>query len=165
MYCFRRNIPTYLSTLQINQPKYSNTGNSTQRFHQKAISLYQLHTDLIPNMFVLQNASVLYFESLRMIFPQKSCSSLDGFLILFEIFQSCMKNYFQFILDQRQKTVNLLTNLLIKSSLISYPRFLSASISTFPFLDIKNIKMKRGFGTKQVQSKIILYIYYISQFY
>lgn len=116
-------------------------------------------------MFVLQSASVLHFESLRMIFPHKSCSSLDGFLILFEIFQSCMKNYFQFILDWRQKTVNLLTNLPIKSSLISYPRFLSASISTFPFLDIKNIKMKRGFGTKQVQSKIILYIYYISQFY
>ena len=106
-------------------------------------------------MFVLQNASVLYFESLRMIFPQKSCSSLDGFLILFEIFQSCMKNYFQFILDWRQKTVNLLTNLPIQSSLISYPRFLSASISTFPILDIKNIGMKRGFGTKQIESKII----------
>ena len=106
-------------------------------------------------MFVLQNASILYFESLRIIFPQKSCSSLDGFLILFEIFQSCMKNYFQFILDWRQKTVNLLTNLPIQSSLISYPRFLSASISTFPILDIKNIEMKRGFGTKQVESKII----------
>ena len=43
-------------------------------------------------MFVLQNFPLLYFENLPMISP-----SLEGFIILFEKLQSCIKFFLVYL--------------------------------------------------------------------